>query len=300
MPAPERIKFSARRADTPKVKLSAGLFLLVLALLFSTGQATSAESCSPAKEYITFMEYLRGRSNWKVPEKVRREIARQVSEHCPGAAARVIRVTSLLAEAGVGSKDAIYTGMRFAPEADEVADRFITLFKKSYLESELDLDIATSHKIAAGLTVDYGGTLPALEKEFKQLIDFCSDGSGLAQSKPRCARFATELLTAAKEQSAGVAVRFKKLFDFMVSKDGPALASGQALELAQEVTGASDKAGDSFIEGYRYAISRKGLSKPQTEAIAFARDLVLNQLKASGLKNSKSEPAPEILKNPKS
>ncbi len=296
MPGRGRIKFKIPLSDKPKVKLCFTLLTLVLVSV----SAVAADSCSPAREYITFMEYLRSKAEWKVPEKVRREIAKQVSEHCPGAAARVIRVTSLLSEAGVGSKDALFTGMRFAPEDDESADRFVTLFKKSYLESELDLDIATSHKIAAGLTVDYGGTLPALEKEFKLLIEFCSDSSGIAQSKPRCAKFATELLTAAKDQPAGVAKRFKQFFEFLVSKAGPAMTSGQAMEIAQEMIGSGEKAGDSFAEGYRYAISRKGLSKPQAEAIAFARDLVLNQLKSAELKNSKSEPAPEILKKPKS
>ncbi len=256
--------------------------------------------CSPAREFITVMNYLRSKDEWKIPEKVSRELARQTSVHCPGSAARLIRVTTLLTESGVGTKDSLYTALRFAGQSDEVADRFIVLFKKAYLRSELDLDVSTSHRLATSLTVDYGGSLPALEREFSALVQFCSSESELAQSKPRCARFATELLTASKDQPGGVAVRFKKLFDFLTSKSGPELASGPALVIAQEVIGAGSKAGESFVEGYRYAISKNGLSKSRGEAVVFSRDLVLEQLKESASKTPSSDPGPEMKPVPKS
>ncbi len=259
-----------------------------------------AGECSPAREYITVMNYLRSQEEWKIPEKVSREMARQASAHCPGSAARLIRVANLLTGSGVGTKDSLYTALRLSGESDELTDRFIVLFKKAYLKSELDLDVASSHKLAASLSVDYGGTLPALEKEFTELVEFCSSQSELAQSKARCARFASELLTASRDQPSGVASRFKRLYGFLTSKTGAELASGRALVLAQEVIGAGSKAGESFMEGYRYAVSKSGLSKSRPEAVAFSRDLVLQQLKEAAAKNSSSDPGPEIKSVPKS
>lgn len=263
------------------------------------------KSCSPAREYITVMEFLRSRSEWKVPEKVAQEVAKQVAEHCPGSAGRLFRVAVLLSESGVGTKDALFTGMRVAQESDELADRFVAIFKRAYLQSGLDLDIVTSHRIAAGLSVDYGGTLPAIEREFDALVDFCSSEAELAQSKPRCARFASELLTAAKDQEQGVGTRFKELYSFLTSKSGAQLPAGRALVLAQEISGAGQKAGESFIEGFRYATSPKGLSKSRIEAVGFARELVLNQLrnaleKGDPVKNPGAAPVQELRPSPKS
>lgn len=262
-------------------------------------------SCSPAREYITVMEFLRSRSDWKVPEKIAQEVAKKVAEHCPGSAGRLIRVAGLLSEAGVASKDALFSGMRLAQESDDLAARFAAIFKRAYLQSGLDLDIATSHRIAAELSVDYGGSLPAVEKEFDALVEFCADETELAQSKPLCARFATELLTAARDQEPGLNTRFRELYGFLVSKAGADIPAGRALVLAKEIAGAGQKGGESFIEGFRYASSTRGLSKSRSEAVQFSRELVLNQLKnalekSEALKNSSSAPTQELKPSPKS
>lgn len=267
----------------------------------SSESMTPPPSCSPAREYITFMEYLRTKSEWKLPEASRRELAGKVAIHCPGSAGRVIRVTSLLSESGVGSKDAVQTGIRFAAETDDLADRFIVLFKKLYLQSELDLDVATSHQMALALSADFGGTLPALQKEFEALVRFCAEETGLGQSKARCAHFASSLLTAAKHQGVGVAKRFKTLFEFLVVADsGPKMSAAQGVTLAEQVVGASEVGADSFMEGYRYALSKKGLGQSSSEAVQFARDLVLQQIEAFRSKNAAEAQAPETAKPPKS
>jgi len=279
------------------------LFLSAMSALGATPpeSATHPPTCSPAREYITFMEYLRSKSEWKLPEPARRDLAGKVAIHCPGSAGRVIRVTSLLSESGVGSKDAVQTGLRFASETDDLTERFIAVFKKLYLQSELDLDVATSHKMALALSADFGGTLPALQTEFEALVRFCADGTGLGQSKARCAQFASDLLTAAKAQGGGVAKRFKSLFEFLVSQGaGPQMGPGQALKLAEQVVGANEVGPESFIEGYKYALSKKGLGQSTAEAVEFARDLVLQQMAAFRAKTETEAQAPEKPKPPKS
>lgn len=267
----------------------------------SPESAMPPHSCSPAREYITFMEYLRSKSEWKLPEPARRDLAGKVAIHCPGSAGRVIRVTSLLSESGVGSKDAVQTGVRFASETDDLTERFIAIFKKLYLQNELDLDVATSHKMALALSADFGGALPALQTEFEALVRFCADGTGLGQSKARCAQFASDLLTAAKDQGAGVAKRFKSLFEFLVSQDpGPQMSPGQALKLGEQVVGANEVGPESFIEGYKYALSKKGLGQSTAEAVEFARDLILQQMAAFRSKSGAEAQAPEKPKLPKS
>lgn len=284
------------------------LTLSVLALT-ATGMlgAASPDSvppspgCSPVREYITFIEYLRSKSEWKLPEPARRELAGKVAIHCPGSAGRVIRVTSLLSESGVGSKDAVQTGVRFAAETDDLTERFIVLFKKLYLQDELDLDVATSHKMALALSADFGGTLPALQSEFETLVRFCAEETGLGQSKSRCAEFASHLLTAAKSQGTGVAKRFKSLFEFLISSDsGPKMSPGQALKLAEQIAGTSEVGPESFVEGYKYALSKKGLGQSSVEAVQFARDLVLEQMAAFRSKNATEAQAQETPKPPKS
>ncbi|MFN7684053.1 MAG: hypothetical protein ACK5QT_01395 [Oligoflexia bacterium] len=260
-------------------------FVLSLSVVFLTASASlasvalGASACSPAREYITFLEFAREHSEWKLPEKNARELARQVAENCPGSAGRVIRVTNLLSEAGVGSKDSLATGIRFSSQSDEVADRFVKFFKRFYLETALDLDIATAHRLAAALSVDYTGTLPALDHEFDALVRFCATHDELAQSRPRCARFAVELLNAAKDQEKGVADRFFRIYRFLVDdSSGPRVTTGQALVVSQQVAGASTLAVESFLESYKYAISKKGLGMSVFEGIEFSRTLVLNQL----------------------
>jgi len=250
--------------------------------------APAPKGCSPSKEYITVLEFLRSRKEWRVPETAARGVAKKVAEHCPGSAARMIRVSSILSESGVGTQDAIQTGVRLASESDEVASQFVSIFKKAYLQSELDLDISTSHRLASKLTIDLRGSLPALDQEFSTLLEFCSSNLELAQSKPRCTRFASELLVAAKDQSQGVSKRFRSFYEFLVARSGAELPAGRALVIAQELVGASESAGDSFIEGSRYATSPKGLAKPRLAAIEFARDLALTQLK-----NASSAPSPD-------
>jgi len=187
-------------------------------------------------------------------------------------------VTSVLVGAGLTPRDALTTGLRYSEKSDSVTTRFLALFKKLYLEDEFDLDLATSHQVADELSAQFQGSLPDVEKEFVHLADFCASSSGLNQSRPNCARFASEVLLISQRQTSGVSERWLKLFEFLTATSGASLTTGGAAALATEVMQAGEAGPESFIHAYRYAHSRQGLALERGPSLAFSKDLVLSDL----------------------
>jgi len=236
------------------------------------------------------MEFLKTSPDWALGEDGMRRVARRVAFHCPGSAARFIRVGRLLGEVGTSGADAVKTAIRYAELDDSRTERFIALFKNLYLEEKLDLDIATSAKLANELSADFAGTLPGVEREFARLSEFCSTDEGLGQSRPQCARFAAHVVAGAKDQSPGVFERWKTAYDFLASEPGPKLPTAAAATLASEVVASGEAGTDSFIQAYRYALSSQGLRLERGGALDFSRQLVLAELAPSGARGTATDP----------
>ena len=185
----------------PVLGVSAAVLLLAASpVRAGEGKVSPARAdCPRAQEYITTMEFLNTSPDWALGEDGMRRVARRVAFHCPGSAARFIRVGRLLGEVGTSGADAVKTAIRYAELDDGRAERFIALFKNLYLEEKLDLDIATSANLANELSADFTGTLPGVEREFARLSEFCSTDEGLGQSRPQCARFAAHVVAGAKD-----------------------------------------------------------------------------------------------------
>lgn len=280
---------------------SSTVFAVLAALLLMGASAWSApekKPCSRAQEYITTVEFLRARSEWAIPEPQIRKISRDVAMHCPGSAARFIRVGRLLTEAGLPPRQALELASHYADRKDEVAQRFVALFKKLYLEEQLDLDLKLATTLAHELGAGLDGSLPKVEGEFASLVGFCTAPEGLAQSRPNCARFSADTIRKARNEPAGLFKRWKKTYEFLVSDSGAHLASGPAATLASELVASGAMGPESFIQAYRYAMSEKGLKLERGEALQFSSRLILEDLSgesvatASGLPVERRSPIP--------
>ncbi|MEN9723131.1 MAG: hypothetical protein RJB38_1117 [Pseudomonadota bacterium] len=207
-----------------------------------------------------------------------RQISLRVSQNCPGSAARFIRIGRLLTETGFAPREALETAIAYAAQSNDVTERFTALFKKLYLEDQLDLDMRTSATLAHQLSAKLEGSLPQVEKEFAELTAFCAEDSGLNQGKPVCAQMAARVIESARSQSKGVAKRWKKAFEFLRTHPGTQLATGEAATLASEIVATGEVGTESFIQAFKYASSQQGLKLERTKAIDFSRELVLGAL----------------------
>lgn len=247
-------------------------------LFFLPNPAWSAQNCSTAKEFITSLEFLRGKKDLAIPENQTLRLANQIAEGCTGAAQRFIRVYGILAHSGLASNDSIATALIFSKRSDQETDTFTTVFKMSFLEEYLDLDLRSAMKLALALSVEFSGDIAPVRDDFSKLVNFCVRKSDLNLPRPQCATFAARLTKIGTHWRGGVAEPFMELLDYTRSSKGPGLILGQALALTEEVIAAGPGAPDNFLQAYRYAISPKGLTMTQQDALAFARKMANRKL----------------------
>jgi len=255
---------------------------MVLILFTFPASASFVESnCTAAREYVTTLEFLRSQTALDLAEADARRVALEVSSGCTGAGERFIRTIQLLSKAGIASAEAIAVGRELAGRTDRETETFVTIFQHAFLEDYLDLDLLTSLRMAKSLSTEFEGDVLAVRDDFKTLVQFCTDPDRLPMSKPRCADFAVRMIRKGQAFSGGVSRSFIEAFDFMRSpKLGPGLPSGRALEIAEELVAAGPGAGDNFIQGYRYAIGKKGLALDVDAALTFARSLAAKTIKS--------------------
>jgi hypothetical protein len=229
--------------------------------------------CTSTREYVTTLEFLRAQSSFSLSEKAAREIAETVSKECGGAARRFIRVTSVLSKAELGSKDAVKAGLAFAARADVEADTFVEVFQKAFLKDYLDLDLASSMRMAYSLTTQFEGDVMAVRNDFFRILEFCLSSNGLDLPRPRCGEMAASIARKGQGYSGGIGAPFIQAFEFLKSDKGPKLATADALKLAEQLVASGPGASENFILGYRYAVSKKGLDLAGKDAIAFASQM---------------------------
>lgn len=239
-----------------------------------TWAATISETgCTTSREFITALEFLKKNQEIKLPEDQLRNTALAVSRGCTGAAQRFIRVSQLLAGAGLSGKDALQAGLEFASRTDRETETFIAIFQKGFLAEHLDLSVGASLSLARSLSTEFEGDVLAVRDDFETLLDYCIQAQHLDLPRPQCAQFASELARKGQNWSGGLARPFIDLFEFMRSDKGPQLATGDALRLSKTLIEQGPDGPSNFIQGFRYASSNKGLALTRSEAIAFAQDL---------------------------
>lgn len=241
----------------------------------TTPEIQARTACTSAVEYVATLEYLRGGSKeYKVPEEEARTIALNVSAGCSGAALRFIKVVQVLSKAELGARDAVRVAIELSAKTDRETETFIAVFKRSYSEDSLDLDLFSAMKLARSLSTEFEGDVLAVREDFEKIVDFCVNEKKLDLPPPICAEMASRIARRGQAWSGGVSSGFLKIYEFARSNaDGPKIPTGAALKLAEELTVDGPGAADNFIQGYRYASGSKGLALPVEQAMAFAEKM---------------------------
>lgn len=259
------------------------------ALLFLTLVATACSSpapkpvttnaCYSSREYITTMEFIRGQKDFALNEKQTRELANKVSTGCTGASKRFIQVTKVLVKSGLPSQTAIETGVKYALTGDEAFNAFMTIFKSSYLESLLDLDLKLSLDISTELSQSYKGKNRIIEKEFSQLVEFCVDRKSLDLPLVDCAKTATRVLKSGEDYEFKIGKDFIDVFNFVTEKGKANIPTYEAMAVAENVVKFGPEAKTNFINAYEYGIDKKGLDYTVTDAIEFGKTMASRSIK---------------------
>lgn len=254
--------------------------LLVMSLTLLTACSTKkpeldkkADACLATREYVTTIEYLREQKYFSLNEEQMRTLANRVSAGCTGASNRFIKITNLLVKSGLPSQKAIDVGLKYGLSDDESFAAFITIFKSSYLESLLDLDLERSVEIANNLTTSFEGNKGLLEKEFNKLVKFCVEKKSLDLPLPACATLASEILKSGEKYNFNIGNEFIDTFQYLISPKKANLPTFRAIKVAKDVIKFGPKAKQNFISGYEYGVSNKGLALTINDAIEFGKTM---------------------------
>lgn len=239
--------------------------------------AQTETNCTYTREFITALEYLRSQQDAQVAEKDARVLAQKISRGCTGAAQRFIKVHAALSKASLGGKASTETGLEFTKRTDADTEGFVAVFLMAYLPDQLDLDLASSIRLARSLSTSAeGAVLPNLatvRDDFQALVRFCTESQEMALPRPECGLFAVRLAKKNAIFSGGIAAPFIQLFRFLASEKGPHLTTGESLKLAERLMEAGTDSADNFIQAYKYSISPRGLAASAQESVEFARQM---------------------------
>lgn len=262
------------------------LLSIGLSNLASASEAVDkpAEPCHSAREFITTLEYLRSKKEFGIEENQAQTLAHKVSKGCTGAAQRFIRTVELLDKVEAGSKVAVGMGVKLANKTDQYAETFSGLFKRSYLKEYFDLDLTTSLKIASTLSLDYKGDVRQAMQDYFKIAQFCiSDEVNLPP--PSCATLAQEVVKNNELQKKPAADSFIRVYKFVRKTETLSPSVQEALKITRRVVKVSPDAADNFIDGYKYAVSDRGLKLTAKDSLGIAYQLVDRTLPDTTLTN---------------
>lgn len=226
--------------------------------------------CESTKEYVTTVQFLRDKKDFGIDQAGILKIADEISLGCSGASQRFIKITRLLTKVGIDTKNSIETAKRFAAKDDSFVDAFITIFKQTYNQDELDLDALNALKISTQLSVEFDGTVKHAVSDFNELANFCKSRKEMDLPLPKCAELATKVTRLGQSFEEPIAKPFIKLVHFLEeNKRGPEKPKNQVLDIAQKVMVNGPQASENFIQAYRFANSKDGLGFTDQNAIEF-------------------------------
>lgn len=231
------------------------------------------KNCLATREYVTAIQYIRSEKDFAVNEVDARKVADEVSKNCSGSSSRFIKMTNLLVNAGIDSKTAIETGIRFSSGNDKDVDSFVTIFRYSFMKEYLDLDLLTSLKNARELSVDFAGDKAYAREDFQRLAEYCISSKNLDLPKPQCASLALRISKFGANNESPVSKKYIDLYEYIISSKGPHKPTNEALVLAEQVVSKGSFATENFIQAYKFGSSSKGLSLNENEALKFAIDM---------------------------
>lgn len=238
-------------------------------------EETETENCRSSREYITVLEYLRGQKAFALPDAEARRVSEQVAGLCNGAAVRFVTTVNLLVKSTLPTRTALEVGVEVARESNAQSKAFQDIFRKTYLAQFLDLDAATSLRIAKSLSTEFQGDPEVAARDYSEIVDFCLGRKGLDLSRPYCVDLASRVARYGDRYPDGAARLFREAYDYVSSDSSraPNRPTAEAVKIAEEITSQGPSALSNFREAYRYAISSSGLQAADFDALAFAKKM---------------------------
>ncbi len=249
------------------------LFVLLCSMNLLAAVKPEIKLCNATKEYVSTMEYLRSSPDFGLKDDQIRKIADEVSKGCSGAFARFYKSSQTLIQAGFDAKGSFENAIKFSAKDDRYTDTFLTIFKKSYLQEYLDMDLLNAVKVGMSLSAEFDGNVKKVVKDFDQLVKFCRDQKELNLPLGQCAEMAAKVTKSGEPFEEAIGETYIKLYHFLVSSKGPNLTMYKALEVAQDVISAGPKSFDNFEKAFKYAESEKGLALPRDKALELSIQL---------------------------
>jgi len=248
--------------------------------------------CTPAKEFITTVSYLRQARAFKLSEEEMRSTALSVAKGCVDAAKRFINTVDLLVTARLPGKAAVRLGIEMASRTNEQSDAFEKVFKSAFSKAGLDLNLPESVDVAEQIAAMTKEKSVYAADDFDQLVHYCVSKEQLNLPRTYCYRLAMKLSLSNEDRERGIAEAFIDHIEFMVKDDeGPKLTTKAALEIASELIAISPFAPSNFEEAYRFAVTKPGLGMTRSDGVAFAKKLAAHtrQLKSDASSESGSK-----------
>lgn len=248
-------------------------------LLFLTFQVEAKVSnlfeskCLSTREYITSLEYLREKEEFKVKESDARELAKVIAGGCTGAAGRFVSITDMLVRAGVQSAKAIRLGKDFSLLNQKKADSFLIFFKKLFLKKYFDLNVSDALRISLDLSEMVKGE-GFVEKDFEIISSFCLKKDSLNLPYLKCASLAADVAKLGAKNEESIADKFIELYHFLRGPDTVNLNVLKSIDVAKDIAFFGKVGIENFVLAYKYSKSSKGLDLGSGKSFAFAMEMV--------------------------
>ena len=239
--------------------------------------------CRSAREYVTTLEFLRtNQEKFGLEEQRAQKIAMNVAGGCTGAAKQFINVLNVLSRAEIGTREAMQLSLDLSSQPGLHAEVFLAVFKRAYLKKYLDLDLATSVKIAKLLTLEFKGNVKNAGRDFEEIVEFCLDEKKLGLPIVQCAETSAVVASKGEYWKDGVASAFIRAYEFLRSGKGVGMSVGEALLTAAGVVENGPYSVENFVVAYKYGASEQGLAMTAQDSLDFARGLVAKTIHLPG------------------
>lgn len=252
------------------------LFYSTLSFSVFSIENQDIKNCLSSREYITTVQYLREHKDFALSEKEIKMTADKVSLGCLNSSQRFINTVKLLTNLGVDTRSSIQTALNFSQKTDEHSQAFIEIFKYAYNPEKLDLDVLSSLNLSLQLSAFYEGYINNAIKNFKDLVSFCIENKSLDLPHSSCAKLATEITINGKDYKEPIAPKFKTLVSFLkIDSQGPKLSLLESIAIAKNIISYGETASENFTQGFKFAISEKGLNYSTKMAMDFAKSMAM-------------------------
>lgn len=232
--------------------------------------------CTPAREFIATMNFLRDRPAFGLKDDKSKEVALAVAAGCRGAAKRFIQTTDILIQAGIPSAAAIETAVLIGKGEEDQGDAFLAVFKSAFLPRGLDMKAEEALAIANALSIEFRGSRKKAVRDFELLVEFCIESSSIDLPKPKCGEIASKIASKGQNNDDGVAKPFIRTIEFLTSSsDGPQLVLYQAITIAESLALNSPNALDNYVQAYKWVTSKAGMSLERKDAVELAKTIAL-------------------------